>query len=119
MVDPEYILNGLTELYRNHKGVVYQNDHDNTFLLEFSGKQCVFKVQGFINFKKTIDKIDLDDLFLNESAADLQIIHHKNSGQLFLVTLCELVALRDLLAGSRAMLELNSIICSRLAPQIL
>jgi hypothetical protein len=116
MVCPEHKYGSLNELYRTAKGACYQDDQTNRFLLEFMGKEVEFKVQEFLHFKKSIDKIDLQDLFLNEPTADLQIIHHKHSDHIFLITLCELVALKELLSGAKVMLELNSIICSRLMP---
>jgi hypothetical protein len=106
---------GLNELYRTVRGVVYQDDVNNCFTLEFMGRKTVFKVYEFLHFKKSIDNINLADLFLNDQDQDLQIIHHKNSDQLFVITLCDLVALKELLSGAKVMLELNSIICSRLS----
>lgn len=118
MICPEHRCS-LNELFRTTKGVIYQDDRSNRFLLKFMGKEVRFKVQEFLHFKKSIDKIDLQDLFLNEPTADLQIIHHRHSDQIFLITLCELVALKELLSGAKVMLELNSIICSRLFPLVL
>ncbi len=106
---------GLNELYKTGKGAVYQDDENSCFTLEFMGKLTVFKVYEFLHFKKSIDNINLADLFLNDLGQDLQIIHHKNSDQLFIITLCDLVALKELLSGAKVMLELNSIICSRLS----
>ena len=53
-----------------------------------------------------VDKINLEDLFFND-LSDLHIIHHRHSDHLFLVTLCDLVALKELLSGTKVMLELN------------
>jgi hypothetical protein len=105
---------GITELFRTEKGVVYQDDQNSCFTLDFMGRKAIFKVYEFLHFKRSIDNINLADLFLNDVDQDLQIIHHKNSDQLFLITLCDLVALKELLSGAKVMLELNSIICSRL-----
>jgi hypothetical protein len=106
---------GMNELFRTKKGVVYQDDQNSCFTLDFMGRKAVFKVYEFLHFKRSIDNINLTDLFLNDVGQDLQIIHHKISDQLFLITLCDLVALKELLSGAKVMLELNSIICSRLS----
>ena len=103
-----------SELFRTSRGVVYQDDKNGLFILEFMNKTARFKVQEFLHFKKAIDLLDLDDLFINEKQ-DLQIIHHKNSDHLFVVTLCDLVTLKELLNGAKVMLELNSILSTRLA----
>ena len=115
MVRPDPNRSHVSELFRTDKGVVFQDDANNCFVLKFMGKKATFKVNEFIHFKKSIDRINLNDLFLNDLDTDLQIIHHKNSDQLFVVTLCDLVSLKELLAGAKVMLELNSIIYSRLA----
>ncbi len=115
MARPNHIVSLPAELFRTSKGVIYQDDRSNTFWLEFMGRRVSFRVNEFLHFKKCIDKINLEDLFLNEINADLQIIHHRHSDQLFIITLCDLVALKELLAGAKVMLELNSIICSRLS----
>jgi len=115
MVNPEGRSNTVSELFRTEKGVIYQDDRNNRFTLEFMDRKAAFKVQEFLHFKKAVDSISLEELFLNDHS-DLQIIHHRNTDQLFLITLCELVALKELLSGAKVMLELNSIICSRLAP---
>ncbi|GJM30388.1 MAG: hypothetical protein DHS20C17_30230 [Cyclobacteriaceae bacterium] len=119
MSNPRLPAKNLVELFRTPKGVVYQDDCNNGFLLEFMGKEVLFKVQEFLHFRKSIDRINLEDLLMNDLDPDLQIIHHKNTGQLFLITLCDLVALKELLSGAKVMLELNSIICSRLSPFVL
>ena len=115
MISAENGLLGLNELFRTEKGVVYQDDQTNSFTLDFMGRKAVFRVCEFLHFKRSIDNINLADLFLNDVDSDLQIIHHRNSDQLFLITLCDLVALKELLSGAKVMLELNSIICSRLS----
>ena len=108
------IHSSITELFRTPKGVIFQNDRRGEFMLEFLGRTTNFKVQEFLHFKKSVDKINLEDLILND-LPDLQIIHHRNTDQLFVVTLCDLVSLKELLNGAKVMLELNSIVNSRLA----
>ena len=103
------------ELFRTPKGVIFQDDKRGRFTLEFLGKTTSFKVQDFLHFKKAVDKINLEDILLND-CPDLQIIHHRNTDQLFVITLCDLVSLKELLNGAKVMLELNSIVHTRLAP---
>ena len=104
----------ITELFRTSKGVVFQDDKRGRFMLEFLGRTTNFKVQEFLHFKKSVDQINLEDLILND-LPDLQIIHHRNTDQLFVVTLCDLVSLKELLNGAKVMIELNSIVSTRLA----
>jgi len=103
------------ELFRTVKGVIYQDNQQNNFSLEFLDRKVAFRVQDFLHFKKIIDRINIEDLLLGDCFQDLQIIHHKHSDHLFVFTLCDLVALKELLAGAKVMLDLNHIICSRLS----
>lgn len=102
-------------LYRTDKGAILQDDGTRQFILEFQGRSTRFKVAEFLQFKKNIDDLDLKDLFLSEGKGiDIQIIHQKGSGHLFVFTLCELVNIKELLQGAMAMIELNRIINDRL-----
>jgi len=105
----------LNELFKTDKGVISQNDQNNKILLEFLDRKAKFRVQEFLHFKRTIDQINLEDILMGDCFSDLQIVHHKHSDQLFVLTLCDLVALKELLDGAKVMLNLNSIICSRLS----
>jgi len=104
-----------SELFRTVKGVIYQDNLRNNFSLEFLDRKVAFRVKEFLHFKKIIDQIKVEDVLLGECFPEFQIIHHKQSDHLFVFTLCDLVALKELLAGAKVMLELNSIICSRLS----
>lgn len=106
-----------SELFRTDKGAVFQDDQSHKFILEFKGKQAQFKVSEFLQFKRSIDKINLQDLFLKDvTQVDIEIIHHFSSGHLFVFTLCELIAIRELLHGTMTMLELQRIISEKLQP---
>ncbi len=102
-------------LFQTEKGRVIQDDHAHQFILEFGGKKSFFKVQEFLQFKKSIDNLNLQDLFLGEGpGVDIQIIHHTGSEHLFVFTLCELIGIKELLSGAATMIELNRILNDRL-----
>ncbi|NJL15169.1 MAG: hypothetical protein HC913_20630 [Microscillaceae bacterium] len=48
------------------------------------------------------------------NAFDLEIIYTPEQGHCWVLTLCEIIQLRNLLEGTWAMLELNSIIQERI-----
>lgn len=102
-------------LFKTDKGAVIQDDHAHQFVLIFNGRQARFKVQEFLQFKRSMDAINLEDLFLGEGPGiDVQIIHHQGSDQLFVFTLCEIIAVKELVQGAMAMLQLNRILNDRL-----
>jgi len=102
-------------LYQTKKGTVIQDDGTCQFILEFQGRKTLFKVSEFLQFKKTLDEINLADLFLGEGTGiDVQIIHYRGSDHFFVLTLCELVALKDLMHGAMTMIALNRMVHDRL-----
>ena len=104
-------------VFRTEKGAIIQDDHRRQYILEFQGKRTVFKVSDFLQFKKQLDQIDLAQLFLEDGKGmDVQILHQKGSDQIFVFTLCELVAIKELFHGAKTMLELNRILQERLHP---
>ncbi|MGI9543811.1 MAG: DUF6686 family protein [Cyclobacteriaceae bacterium] len=101
---------GLTEIYANHKGKVLQCDKQNCFKIQFAGYHINLKVKDFLKFKKLVEGIDVAHLILEVKQADIEILHLRGSDHFFILTICELVALKELLAGTKAMLELYRIL---------
>ena len=100
------------EIYANKSGRVYQCDHKQCFHIHFAGYRISLKVKDFLKFKKLVEGIDLDHLILEVNQADIEILHLHGSDHFFILTICELIALKDLLEGSKAMLELYRILAS-------
>ena len=102
-------------VFGTEKGALIQDDSCRQFILEFQGKRTYFKISEFLNFKKKLDQIDLAQLFLEEGKGmDVQILHQQGRDEIFVLTLCELVALKEIFHGAKTMLELNSILHQRL-----
>jgi len=53
-------------------------------------------------------------IFNTDDAYDVEIIRAPRTDHSFVLTLCDLVALRDLLNGTRFTLELNSLLNERI-----
>lgn len=103
------------EIYRTSKGCVYQSDREKKFYLEFGGTVTSFTVLSFFNFRKKVAKINLADMAQNTGKAwDFAIIAPSETERVYILTLCEVVQLKELLAGATVMLELNSILHERL-----
>ena len=103
------------EIYRTENGCVYQCDHKRCFSIDFGGYTTDFKFPCFFALKNLVDKIDLDAMVLNPAkASDIEIISPCGSERCYVLTLYELIEFKELLAGARVMLQLNSILHERL-----
>ena len=107
-------MKSLIEIFKTKKGCVYQCNDSNRFILEFAGYTMTFTARNFIDFSKLVRKIDLDSLIVDISISDIQIINPSGTDRICALTLCELIALRELMSGAKAMLDLNSILYDRL-----
>ncbi len=88
-----------------------QCDRRNRLLLNFSGVLTVLKIETFLRLKKAVDQVDVAQMASSTSrSADVEIITVCGCDSCFVLTLPELVALKELLAGARFMLELNSML---------
>ena len=88
---------------------VYQCDVSESFVLCLGTDRISFRVCEFIAFRRRLQQVDLDSLVASDSP-DLEIIYLPHCDRLFVLTASQVLALRELLAGSLVMLELNSII---------
>ncbi len=100
-----------TELFSNSKGVTYQCDRTARIIVEFGGYIMAFKITDFLYFKRKVDSVDLHAMIFNLSDDyDFEVIEAPQTNLSLKLTLCELVNLRDLLAGTKFMLDLNSML---------
>ncbi|WP_266365666.1 hypothetical protein [Tellurirhabdus rosea] len=105
----------LTELYSNAKGATFQCDRTNRLIVQFGDARIALRVADFVTFKRRVDSVDIHTMLFNlDDAYDVEIISAPRTDHLFVLTLCDLIALRDLLDGTRFVLDLNSLLCERL-----
>lgn len=105
----------LKEVYRTDSACVYQCDRNYCFWVEFGGINTSFNVPCYFALKKKIDSINLDAMALNpDKAFDIEIIHPCGSDRMYILSLPQAIEFKELLAGAKVMLELNSIIRDRL-----
>ena len=103
------------EIFRTPNGCVYQSDKKGCFGVDFAGYMTEFKIPCFFALKKMVDRIDLDAMALDPAnASDIEIISPCGSERCYVLTLPELLEFKELLAGARVMLQLNSILHERL-----
>ncbi|WP_338872567.1 hypothetical protein WBJ53_28290 [Spirosoma sp. SC4-14] len=99
------------EVFRTDKGVVYQCDTTNRLILEFWDTHTALSARDFTYFRRMVETIDVRQMALSTDAAyDVEILTPPRSERCYVLTLCEIVHLRELLAGAKLMLELNTIL---------
>jgi transcriptional antiterminator Rof (Rho-off) len=109
------LLPSLVEVFRTESGCVYQSDVENCYYVEFAGKTVKFKIKCLFRLKSIVDNIDLARMAADtRRASDVEIISLCACEHCYVLNLTQIVAFRDLLAGTKVMLELNSIIHERL-----
>jgi hypothetical protein len=101
----------LIEVFSTAEGAVYQDDLAKGWVVDFGGKRCHFDYRCFLKLRDGIYRIDIEDKLLNHAAAaDIEIIFICACEHTYVLTLLEVIAMRDLLEGTFVMLELNQII---------
>lgn len=111
----EVIAPQLKEIYRTPHGCVYQCDRKRCFSIDFGGYLTEFKFPCFLALKKLVDGIDVDAMILNpDTAADVEIVSPCGSERCYVLTISQLLEFKELLAGAKVMLQLNSILHERL-----
>jgi hypothetical protein len=110
----------LSEVYRSKGGCLYQDDRKNCFVLEYAGSASPLSVPCFFCLKRTIDNIDVAAMATSTCSSDsMEIISAPGCDRCFVLTLQELLDMKDLFEGARTMLELNSILHARIYSPIL
>ncbi len=105
----------LQEVFRTEAGCVYQSDLEHCLYVEFAHRTVKYKLKCFFRLKAAIDRVDLARMASDASrAADVEIINLCACENCYVLTLPQVIAFKELLAGAKVMLELNSILHERL-----
>jgi len=109
----------LEEVFRTEFGAVLQCSNKNCYWLEFAGDCTPFKVADFLHLRKKIEEIDISELLFDPSPrADFTIIMPFRSQRCFVLSVSDVLNLRDLMQGAKFMMELPGVIkdCLKAAP---
>lgn len=98
------------KVYFTSRCIVKQCDQTNSFLLNLFGEEVEMNVCTLFAFKTRIFDVDIENLLLESHLQDIEIIPLKCQDRILVYTADEILELRDLLSGTFAMLEMNSII---------
>lgn len=101
-------LANVEEVFKTSNGAVYQCSRKNCYWLEFQGNTTAFKVSDFFAFKKRIQQINLEAMLCNSSRTfDFEIIMPFRTERCFILSVEDVLNLREILDGSKFMIELN------------
>lgn len=104
-----------TEVFNTSSGAIFQSDSENCWYIDFAGKLARFDYRNLLKLKKAVYQIDIENLLLNSTKApDLEIIFICACDHCYVLSILEIIALKELLQGAFVMLELNHIIFDRL-----
>src|SRR5690606_28498977 len=97
------------EIFHTENGAVYQCSRKNCYWLDLNGSITAFKVRDFFAFKKRIDTINIEKMLTDSSrSADFEIIMPFRTDSIFVLSIDEILKLREILSGAKFMIELNS-----------
>lgn len=109
----------IVEVFRTKSGSVSQCNKTNSYILEFGGSTCSFKASDFVDFSKRIYSLDLAEMILSSSSVtDVAIVMPPYSERCFVLTLTDILNLKELLSGAKFNLHLNSVIWECLRPHL-
>jgi hypothetical protein len=97
------------EVYRHRDLVLSQCDANELFSIELNGQLVEFRLCDLVSFKKKLFSIDLTKLFNTESA-DIEIIYLSHLDAHIILSIDDILGLRELLSGGFTLLQLNSVI---------
>ncbi|MFD2598787.1 hypothetical protein ACFSQ3_07465 [Sphingobacterium corticis] len=102
-------LANVEKVFDTEHGVVYQCSRQNCYWLEFQGSTTAFKISDLFLFKKRIDSVDIELMLSDSSRAnDFEIIMPFRTERCFLLTVSDILNLREILSGTKFMIQLNS-----------
>ncbi|MEJ5053761.1 hypothetical protein [Sphingobacterium sp. MYb382] len=97
------------EVFSSVHGAVYQCSRKNCYWLEFNETTTAFKVSDFFLFKKRIDSINVEAMLADTSrTSDFELVMPHRTDRCFMLSVQDILNLREILAGSKFMIEFNS-----------
>lgn len=106
---------GINEVFSTAHGAVYQDDASRCWLVDFAGKKANFDYRCLLKLRDCLYRIDVEEKLLQHAAEpDVEIIFICACDHTYVLSLLQVIALRELLQGTFVMLELNQIVYNAL-----
>ncbi|HEY9559434.1 MAG TPA: hypothetical protein VIR29_01460 [Anseongella sp.] len=100
----------LEEVFSTSAGTVYQSDAERCLYIDFAGKRTSLNILCLIRLKTAVEKVDIDNMLLDATSPDLEIISICACEHCFVLNATGVLALRELLQGTFVMFKLNHLI---------
>lgn len=105
----------MTEVFSTNKGSIFQNDAERCWYVNFAGKSARFDYRCLLKLRKAVYNVDIEGLLLdNTKSPDVEIIFICACDHCYVLTLMQIIELKEILEGTFVMLDLNRIIQDRL-----
>ena len=107
--------NTWSDVFGTQNGAVYQCDAERCWYVDFAGKVARFDYRCLLKLKKAVYNVDIEAKLLDSSKdPDVEIIFICACDHTYILTLLQIIALKEILEGTFVMLQLNNIIQDRL-----
>ncbi|MEZ2338690.1 hypothetical protein AB6735_23780 [Mucilaginibacter sp. RCC_168] len=104
-----------TDVFKTSAGAIYQCDAERCWYVDFAGKVAKFDYRCLLKLRKSVYHIDIEQALLNTTKdPDVEIIFICACDHCYVLSLIQIIALKELLEGTFVMLELNHILHERL-----
>ncbi len=96
-------------VYQTQNASILQKDDKDCYELQFFRQKLEIRPCELLAFRRKINSIDIVTL-LESDGSDVEVIHLPSCNRIFVFTIQEILELKELIHGTFAMLELNSLI---------
>ena len=105
----------MTEVFGTTNGAIFQDDTERCWYVDFAGKLAKFDYRNLLKLRKAVYNVDIEAILLDSTKSpDVEIIFICACDHCYVLTLLQIIALKEILEGTFVMLELNNILHDRL-----
>ncbi|MFD0792975.1 hypothetical protein ACFQZX_05060 [Mucilaginibacter litoreus] len=102
---------GWVDVFNTKHGGIYQCDQERCWYVDFAGKVAKFDYRCLLKLKNAVYNVDIEAKLLNTSKdPDVEIIFICACDHTYILTLLQIIALKEILEGTFVMLQLNNIL---------
>ena len=103
------------DVFSTKAGAIYQSDAERCWYVDFAGKVAKFDYRCLMKLKKAVYNVDIEAKLLETSKGpDVEIIFICACDHTYILTLLQIISLKEILEGTFVMLQLNQILQDRL-----
>ncbi|WP_081210555.1 hypothetical protein [Salegentibacter sediminis] len=103
----------MNTIFKAHNFTSYQCDSSRAFYIDVKHKMIKLSFCQLLAFREQVKHIDLDAHFSGKNKHGIEILVLCNRCHIFIFDTFECIALKELMDGTFAMLELNSLLTTR------